>query len=376
MTERDDIEFDFFDEPATEEETARERRGGRGPRRPVRPPSGLTPLLRLVGLIAFAILLVVLLVFWAQSCRGASKKSEYEDYMEQVSAIAGDSQEVGGDLNRLLTTRGIRQADLEQQLSGLAQRQQQLATAAEELDPPGRLRPQQSDLVEALQFRVSGLRGLENAFRETRQTENAEEAGRLLAEQARRLDTSDVVWDDLFKDPAISELEAQGIGGVEVPDSNFVRNTDLATASSMRQVWQRGRGPAKGTGTNAGGGVHGNGIVRVRVLPSAQELSADEATKIVATTDLAFEVSVENSGDSQEVQIPVTLTIQKSPQPIVKKQTIDLINPGQTKLVVFRDIGQPPFGPQTPVKVEVQPVENEKSKTNNTAEYQVFFSLE
>jgi len=122
--------------------------------------------------------------------------------------------------------------------------------------------------------------------------------------------------------------------------------------------------------------VHGNGIVRVRVLPSAQELSADEATKIVATTDLAFEVSVENSGDSQEVQIPVTLTIQKSPQPIVRKQTIDLINPGQTKLVVFRDIGQPPFGPQTPVKVEVRPVPNEKSKTNNTAEYQVFFSLE
>ena len=335
----------------------------------------MTPLLRLVGLIAFAILLVVLLVFWAQSCRGASKQSEYEDYMERVSAIAGDSEAVGEDLNRLLTTRGIRQAELEQRLSGLAQTQQQLAAAAEGLDPPGRLRGQQRDLVEALQFRVSGLRGLENAFRDTAESKNAETAGRLLAEQARRLDTSDVVWDDLFKDPAISELEAQSIGGVEVPDSNFVRNSDLATQRSMREVWQRINGPAQGTGTNAGG-VHGNGIVRVRVLPSGQELSADEATKIVATTDLAFEVSVENSGDSQEVQIPVTLTIQKSPRPIVRKQTIDVINPGQTKPVVFRDIGQPPFGPQTPVKVEVQPVENEKSKTNNTAEYQVFFSLE
>jgi len=46
LTERDtDIEFDFFDEPETEEAPERvrapRRPPPRGPRRPVRPPAGL-----------------------------------------------------------------------------------------------------------------------------------------------------------------------------------------------------------------------------------------------------------------------------------------------------------------------------------------------
>ena len=67
MTERDsDIEFDFFDEPETEEAAERTRSPRRpppgGPRRPVRPPAGLIPMLRLAGLIAFLIIAVVLVV--------------------------------------------------------------------------------------------------------------------------------------------------------------------------------------------------------------------------------------------------------------------------------------------------------------------------
>ena len=66
-----DFEFDFFEEPETQEAPGRSERslrrplgGGRGPRMPrgpIRPRAGFTPLLRLLGLIAFAILIVVLL---------------------------------------------------------------------------------------------------------------------------------------------------------------------------------------------------------------------------------------------------------------------------------------------------------------------------
>ena len=84
---------------------------------------------------------------------------------------------------------------------------------------------------------------------------------------------------------------------------------------------------------------------------------------------------MQDTGDSQEVSIQVTLTIQKSPTPIVKHATIELINPGETTSVVFRDLGQPPFGVKTTVKVDVQPVPGEKSTANNSAEYPVIFSL-
>ena len=75
-------------------------------------------------------------------------------------------------------------------------------------------------------------------------------------------------------------------------------------------------------------------------------------TVVEATSDLAFRVAIQNSGESQEVGIKVTLTIQKSPEPITQTKTIQLINAGETKTVEFEDLGQPPFGPTTPVKVD------------------------
>src|ERR687884_2295834 len=111
MSERDaDIEFDFFDEPETREATATERPRRAGPRRPVRPPTGLTPLLRLVGVISFAILIVVLLVFWAKSCSAQSKHDKYAHYMNKVGEIARRSQQLGRQLNDVLTTPDLKQS--------------------------------------------------------------------------------------------------------------------------------------------------------------------------------------------------------------------------------------------------------------------------
>src|SRR5205807_8098641 len=146
----DDIEFDFFDEPETQEDTPRQRTkrpGGGSPRRPVRPPAGFTPLLRLAGLIAFAILIVVLLVVWVQSCKGAAKRSSYRNYMQKVATIGHSSEQTGRELNDLLTTPGLKEADLEQKLDSFAQQEQQNVAQAQSLTPPGPLRPENSHMI-------------------------------------------------------------------------------------------------------------------------------------------------------------------------------------------------------------------------------------
>jgi hypothetical protein len=373
MSERDsDIEFDFFDEGETREATDVERPRRRGGRPPVRPPAGLTPLLRLVGLISFAILIVVLLVFWVNSCREDRRKDAYRDYVDRVATLAGDSQALGRNLNGLLTSRGQTQAQIEQRLEGLAQQQEQLTDQARELDPPGPLRAQHRDLIEAFDFRVSGLRGMAQAFRQTAASRSAAQAGVLLAEQAMRFVASDVVWDDLFRDPAVDQLERQDVSGVPVPDSNFLPNADLATTRSMTGVWQRIRGAATG-GTACT--PRGTAIVSVTVRPGARRLSPTDLNTVEITNDLAFAVVIENPGCAQESRIPVRLTIQKSPTPIVKRLTLDLINPGESKTLVFGEIGTPDFGERTSISVEVEPVPNEGTTDNNTAEYPVVFSL-
>jgi hypothetical protein len=337
----------------------------------LRGAGGLTPLLRLVGLIAFAILLVVLLVLWAQGCSNDHQRGAYQSYMRDAGTAGADSAKIGGQLAELLTTPGLKEADMVSRLGGLIQQQQQDVAQAQKLHPPGPVRAEHDHAVEALQFRVSGMQGLLKAFEATAKSSDSVAAGQLLSGQAQRLLASDVIWSDLFKAPAEKELKARSVSGVLVPSSVFATNTDLFTAKSMTLVSQRVHGASIG-GTPSG--IHGTNLESVKVVPSGQLLGAAETT-IKSSTALGFEVAVHNGGSSQEVQIQVTLTIPASPTQIVKTATIPVIDPGETKTVTFKDFPTIPIGSKTSVKVDVKPVKGEQNTTNNSAEYPIIVSL-
>src|SRR6266480_4926221 len=385
MTERDtDIEFDFFDEPETEEATERvrtpRRPPPRGPRRPVRPPAGLIPMLRLAGLIAFVILAVVLLVVLARGCSSNSKHAKYENYMTDVRGIASRSAEIGKQLNATLAATGIKESQLEAKIKGYAAQEQQEVAQARGLSPPGPLRVEHDHLIEVLGLRASGLSRLADAFRQTAtaKARTSTTSGRLIADQARLLIASDVNWDYYFKEPTRLELQSQNISDVgSVPDSSIIPNPELASTQAMTQVWLRVHGAA--TGGSSTTGNHGSALVSVTALPDGKKLSASGAAsdnQITASTDLAFQVVVSDSGDFQEVNVGVTLTIQKSPKSIVIRKKIDVINAGESKTVTFTNIDiNGLFGLPTTVKVDVQPVPGEKTTTNNSADYKVIFSL-
>jgi hypothetical protein len=368
-----DIDFDFFDDSPTVEAPERQAdaKPKRRPRLPTRPPTdGTSGLFRLAILIGAAILFAVILVLWLNSCRAGQKRGEYQDYMESVAQRSSQSEEIGRRLNTLLTTPGIKLEDLRSELDGLRQAQAQVVASARSLTPPGPLREEQESLVEALQFRVSGLDGLAQAFGQVLQSPDAETAGRLLAIPAQRLVASDVVYDDLFKAGSEAVLDSEGIDGVAVPDSRFVQTPELSSPTSWRLIVDRL------TQSPEAGGLHGNQIEEVRVQPGGQQLSPTEDNTVKASDRLSFQVVVANSGDFQETQVQVTLTIQQSPQPIRKRATIGLINPQETRVVSFRDVGIPSFGTRTIIRVNVEPVAGETNTGNNTAEYPVLFTLE
>jgi len=382
MTERDtDIEFDFFDEPETQE--AAERTGAprrpppRGPRRPIRPPAGFIPMLRLAGLIAFLILAAVLLVVLARGCASSSKHDRYRSYLDNVRSIAASSDGVGKDLNRTLAATGIKESALESKITALAAREQQDVARARDLNPPGPLRVEHDHLIEVLQLRASALSRLSGAFRQTATAKDATTSGRLIADQARLLVASDVNWDFYFKEPTQQELKDQGVSNVgAVPDSTIISNPDLASTQAMTDVWRRVHGAATGGSPT---GKHGSALASVTVLPDGKKLNPSGAAsdnQITASTDLAFQVAVTDSGDFQEFNVGVTLTIQKSPKPIVLHKKIDVINAGETKTVTFTNIDlNGLFGLPTTVKVDIAPVPGEKIVTNNSAEYKVIFSV-
>jgi hypothetical protein len=384
MTENDtDIDFDFFeDEPPTEESSRSERliprRGPRGPQQPPRAPTNFTPLLRLIGLIAFAILIVVLLVFWVQSCQESGKDKTYKSYMSKVSDVTGSSQQIGKQLSQVLLAQGVKEAKVEQQISGLAHQEQLDVQRAQAIAPPGTLLDEHQALIQTLEYRVSGLSGLASALAATANTKDTTRAGTVLAGQMQRLLASDVIYQDSFKAPAAAELARQGVtgtndsGGPLIPDSNFLQSSDLVTPTAMVTVLSRIRG---GASTPSTGGLRGTNLVSVKVQPAGTELSTSTQTTVVFRTNLSIDVTVEDSGDSQEANIPITLRIvQAGVRTVTKRARIGFINPREQKTVSFTNFPTPNFGAPAQIKVEVQPVQGESNTSNNSADYSVIFS--
>jgi hypothetical protein len=374
----DDIEFDFFeDEPATTESQAASRvrlprRGGRGTgtRRPAGPPRGLTPILRLLALIAIVVALLVFFGLLIQSCASTSKHDAYKSYMNKVALIAQSSSKDGQDVADALTT-----SNPQATLARIAEAERSNVAAAQRLDPPGPLREANENMIEALQLRVNGINGLAETFRTTSGSKNTSAEAAVLAAWAQRLLASDIDWDDLFKEPAKTVMQQEGVTGVAPPESQSVANPDLITQQSMALVLKRVNGVTPG-GTPTG--VHGTNIVSTKVDPGGQVLSQTQENTVVATQDLAFVVTIHDGGDSQEVRIKVTMTLQKKSggNAIVKTQTLDVINPGEDKSVTFRNVNVTGFFAQrSELRIDVAPVAGEKDASNNKAVYPVLFSL-
>jgi hypothetical protein len=378
----DDIEFDFFeDDPATTEVQRSQprvrlpRRGGSGTgvRRP-RPAHGFQPLLRLLALIA---LLVAALVFFGlliQSCASTSKHDAYSSYMTTVAKIAHGSQEDGAAVANALTTPGSSPADIAKNMDGIAESERQNVAAAERLNPPGRLRPENQQLIEALQLRVDGVQGLADALRGATSS-NASTEAPILSAQGDRLLASDVVYSDLFQQPARDEMRSQGVSGVTVPDSVFVTSRDLLTTSSMSQLLQRLHGASTGGKVS---GLHGTNLVEVKALPAGTVLSQTTENTVKASENLGFAVTIKDSGDFQEVGIKVTLTLQRDSGgvAIVKTQSVDVINPGQEKTITFASFNVSGFfALKSHLRIAVAPVRGETHTENNRGSFPVIFSL-
>jgi len=375
----DDTQFEFFEEPETEEAPPRRRRPRRpgGPRRPpVQPPTGPVAMARLVGLVAIGIVVVVGLVFWVGACQGQSKQDEYSSYMGKVGEVGQSSARVGQEFTSKLASQGLKLADLETSLEQWSQQQQQLYDQALQISPPGPMRAIHQFVLGTLQLRALGLAGLANELAQT-SAKNASTAATRLAGQAQLLTASDIVWADLFRLPATQTLKDLGITGVVVPASTIVTNPDLVSERAFEVVYQR-LAPASTGGTPSG--LHGSSLVGTKAVGGGRSvsLSTSSPTTVYDSADLRFEATVQDSGNFQEVDIPVTLTISVANKRVLTRQkTITSIQAGEQQVVSFGNLQLPPdaFGHQATVAVKVGGVPGEQNLANNQASYPVLFSL-
>ena len=387
----DDIQFDFFDEePPTAESTP--QTGVRGPRRSRRRMSapggggGSSSLLGPLGRLAFVVFVIIgialLFALLISSCT-ESKHSGYENYMSDVDTIGMQSASNGKQTISALTTPGLTAAKIATKLASIASEEQQNVESAQKLSPPGKLRSEDANMIQALQLRVNGVNGLSQAFASLGSGTKHSVVALDIVQQTYRLLASDVMWDDLFQAPSVQVLKDENVRGVTVPSSHFLAEPELvittrAVSSLLSRIDNQGGSTSSGTAA----GLHGTNIVSVAALPNgpggtSETLTEGTLNTVTSSSSLAFQVTIHNGGISQEVQVKVTLVINRpSPKsPITKTEKVQLIDPGQDQTVTFSDIGDVPFASQTKVTVDVAAVPHETNLSNNSAQYQVIFSL-
>lgn len=326
--------------------------------------------------MALAILVVLGLVFWIGSCSGPSRHDEYASYMDDVRPIAQSSASGLAAYAKVLGSRNLTLGGLETKLDLWSRQQQEDYDRALRLVPPAPLQAANQEILATLQLRAIGLAGMANELA-TAGSKSSDQVGADLAKQAQVLTASDLVWSQLFRLPATETMRKLGVRGVIAPPSQIVTNPEVITPASFSEVYSR----LHSTNTTGSvSGVHGSELVSTEAVSGGQTktLSASTPTKVNAAADLAFKVTVKNSGNYQEVKVPVTLTVTVFNKKVFDKtQQVPVVEKGETKTVSFTSIDLPPsaFSQQAVIGVVIGKVPGETVLSNNHASYPVFFSI-
>jgi hypothetical protein len=331
-----------------------------------------------LGMLGAGIIVVILvLLLLARSCGGSSAGSANRDFFDkQLKPALTKSDQASKELHDLFRSpRALRLPQVQARLDSAAKLANEALTDARALKPTSEVQAFQPYLLQTLSYRVNGIQclsaNMQRAYREKR----ASAGGAQLVRCMDRLLASDVIYTDSYYTPASKALQDKGIDA-QVPTSAFVQNSDraLLTAPGMGSVLQRWKP------TTAVNGLHGTKLDSVTAVSNGKAVTLRTGTvNTVKATNVVFRVTVTNGGDFAEFNVNVTITIGKGANKIVKSATIDQIGPKETQTVEIKGIAsgsnQIQFAQALPLTVNVQPVPGERTKSNNSATYQIIFSL-
>jgi hypothetical protein len=368
----------------------------RPPRPPRRPPPGgpqadpQTLLVRRAIAIGGGLLVLLLLFFGIRGCQASQKEQGFKDYVRDVEELVAESDQQSTALFDLLENPGNSQVDFTSNINGSKVQAEQLVDRAKGLDVPDQLKGAQDRLEDTLEFRRDGLDGIAQEAAGATDTgdssssssgdENTSPNERIAAQMQSFL-TSDVIYSQRFLPDLLSTIKEEDLDqDVPVPASL----TDPETIQFLPDIqWlqpsfvsdQLGAIGTGGSDEPATPGLHGNGLGSVTVQPSGTQLAEGATAQIPFTEDTSFDIEIADQGDQPESDVVVSVEIAgASGEPIQLEETLDAINPGETKVVNVPLADTPPIGDQVDITVRIEPVPGEEKTDNNEATFTAIFS--
>jgi hypothetical protein len=333
-------------------------------------------MIRRIAAIGGAIVLLLLLVLAVKSCRSAAKEQAFKDYNRDVGAFVQESEDESQGLFDLLAKGGQSPVELQNTVNGYASAAAQLVDRAKGTDHPGELDGAQRYLVETLEFRRDGLKGIAAELPRAL-GDRGEQATQRIAAYMQHFVTSDNIYSQRFYPKLQAGLKSEGLLGSEKPPKSvFLRDIQwVVPATAADRIGRIASGGSGGGSTGpVAPGLHGTGLGTVTIQPGGQTLNAGGATQIKAAPNLSLDVQVANQGENDEKNVTVKVSLKGAGKPIDLEEKLATIAAGQTKTVSVPLSSTPPAGQPVTIRVEVSAVPGEKKTDNNKGSFPAVFS--
>jgi hypothetical protein len=355
------------DDLVVDEEPERPRRRVGGPQR--RRQQFLVR--RLIG-VGVGLAFLILIVIGIRGCLEARSDNALRRYDSDVASTMQQSEQSGRDFFNLLNGSSGTSTSLDAQQEVLQQRDtsQTLLDRAHDISTPGQMHDAQNAVIQTLTLRRDALSSIaQNVTQAAPQTQrgNATETGnavKAISDAMGSLYASDVLWTQIGKPEIQAVLDDEGVDGTPLPNGKFMpaNATDFLNQTTLVTKLNA----LTGQTTTTTSGTHGLQLDSTSI--GGQTLTPD-STNTVPSDSQEIDITVTNSGDSDETGISVSVTLGGS-QLTGQLQALSAGEQGTIKIPLT---SKPTAGTDTTLQVVVNPVNGEQITTNNQSTYTVVF---
>jgi len=320
-----------------------------------------------------AAVVLILLILGVRGCLNARKERAFKDYVRDVSALVGESNQLSDQLFGLLSDPGSSgEVDIENAFNQFRTQSAQLVERLQDTDTPDELGGAQRYLLETFEFRRDGVSAIADELPTALAPQDRRESTDDIAAQMQTFLASDVIYAARATPRIDAALKEEGLSGEErVPESPFLPEIDWLDPTTVADRISR-ISTSGGGGGPAAPGLHGNGLGTVTLGGTA--LAPGGSGTITLSDDLAFEVQVQNQGENTETDVTVRVTVGSGGDAIELEEQLPEIAAGETQTVTLALAERPPTGEQIPITVEIEPVPGEEKTDNNVGEFSAIFT--